>query len=83
MLVLLHHVVIAVVHHRQLEGVAAETVTEGVQVERDQQSCYERGPAYGGGGADLLKRCGKKNNCLFCFLITGSLVDVLNVKLEP
>ena len=33
MLVLLHHVVIAVVLHRQLDEVAVETMTEGIQVE--------------------------------------------------
>ena len=32
MLVLLHHVVLAVVHHHQLDEVAAETVTEGIQI---------------------------------------------------
>ena len=26
---------------------------------RDQHPRYERGPAYGGGGADFLERCGK------------------------
>ena len=31
-IVLLHHVVLAVVHHRQLDEVAAETATMGIQV---------------------------------------------------
>ena len=33
MLVLLLHVVLAVVHHRRLDEVTAETVIEGIQVE--------------------------------------------------
>ena len=31
----------------------------GYPSRRDQHSRYERGPTYGGGGADFLERCGK------------------------
>ena len=88
MLVLLHRVVIAVVLHRQFDEVAVETVTEGIQVEginthvmREDKRMVVEVLIFWKGAEKKYSLILKK--CLNCFLILGSLVDVLNVKLEP
>ena len=90
MLVLLHHVVIAVVLHRQLDEVAVETVTEGIQVEGINTHVMREDQRMAVEVLIFWKGAEKKILCFFLlvklfifFLKMGSLVDVLNVKLEP